>query len=140
MDGETDLHTLLGAMWPLLHPTPYVFCSVSQEVYDGLPFQPIGVFREEEGITVVAEQEQAASCGLSFEGVWACITLTVHSSLFAVGFLAAITARLAAAGIGVNVVSAYYHDHLFVPWERREQALAHLRALSASACGRAVVS
>jgi hypothetical protein len=51
----------------------------------------------------------------------------VHSALTAVGFLAAITTRLAEAGISVNAVSAYYHDHLFVPWERREEAMEVLK-------------
>ena len=55
------------------------------------------------------------------------ITLTVHSSLEAVGFLAAITARLAAAGISVNAVSGFYHDHLFVPEHKADEALHHLQ-------------
>ncbi|TIW02257.1 MAG: ACT domain-containing protein, partial [Mesorhizobium sp.] len=59
----------------------------------------------------------------------------VHSSLEAVGFLAAITTRLAAAGMGVNPVSAFYHDHMFVPAERAEEALAILRALAAESGG-----
>ena len=59
------------------------------------------------------------------------ITLEVHSSLEAVGFLAAITARLAAAGIGVNPVSACFHDHLFVPAERAEDAMSILEGLAA---------
>ncbi len=49
--------------------------------------------------------------------------MTVHSSLEAVGFLAALTTRLAAAGISVNPVSAFYHDHLFVPENRAEEAV-----------------
>ena len=58
------------------------------------------------------------------------ITLTVHSALDAVGFLAAVTARLAAAGIGANPVSAFFHDHLFVPAARADEALALLRSLA----------
>jgi hypothetical protein len=54
------------------------------------------------------------------------MTLTVHSSLEAVGFLAAITARLAEAGISVNAISAFCHDHLFVPEDRADEALARL--------------
>jgi hypothetical protein len=53
-----------------------------------------------------------------------------HSSLLAVGFLAAVTAALASEGISVNPVSAFHHDHLFVPWERRRDAMRILRALS----------
>jgi hypothetical protein len=49
-----------------------------------------------------------------------------------VGFLAAITARLAQAGISLNAVSAYYHDHLFVPWENRERAMQILKELGGS--------
>jgi uncharacterized protein len=55
--------------------------------------------------------------------------LTVHSSLEAVGFLAAITARLAETGISVNAVSAFYHDHLFVPHDRADEALARLQEM-----------
>lgn len=58
------------------------------------------------------------------------ITLTVHSSLEAVGFLAAVTGRLTEAGISVNAVSAFYHDHLFVPEHRAGEALHHLQNLS----------
>ncbi|RVA88555.1 ACT domain-containing protein, partial [Mesorhizobium sp. M7A.F.Ca.CA.004.02.1.1] len=59
------------------------------------------------------------------------VTLNIHSSLEAVGFLAAITTRLAAAGMGVNPVSAFYHDHLFVPADRAEEALELLVGLAA---------
>lgn len=59
------------------------------------------------------------------------ITLEIHSSLEAVGFLAAITTRLAGAGMGVNPVSAFHHDHLFVPADRAEEALRLLEDLAA---------
>jgi hypothetical protein len=50
-----------------------------------------------------------------------------------VGFLAAITASLAEAGISVNAVSAFYHDHLFVPVERAEDAKLLLQRLAGRA-------
>jgi hypothetical protein len=40
-----------------------------------------------------------------------------------------IASRLAELGISVNVVAGLHHDHLFVPWDRREDALACLRTL-----------
>lgn len=129
MDGETDLKTLLASMHPHLHAQPYVFCCLTREVYARLPFQPLCSFHEQEGITIIATQSQASQHGLDFEGAWAWITLAVHSSLSAVGFLAAVTARLAEAGISTNPVSAFYHDHLFVPWEKREQAMDVLRRI-----------
>ncbi len=132
MNGETDLKTLLATMQPVLHELPYVLCSVGRATYDELPFDPLGTFQEQEGITVIATQQQATHNGLPFDTTWACITLTVHSSLSAVGFLAAITSRLAQAGISVNPVSACYHDHLFVPWESRWQAMDELKKLSQS--------
>jgi hypothetical protein len=58
------------------------------------------------------------------------ITLSIHSSLDAVGFLAAITAQLAEHGISVNVVSAYYHDHLFVTASRVDEVLKLLQEFS----------
>jgi uncharacterized protein len=47
-----------------------------------------------------------------------------------VGFLAAITARLATAGISVNAVSAFHHDHLFVPADRADDAMVLLQEMS----------
>ncbi|MER2598536.1 MAG: ACT domain-containing protein [Caldilineales bacterium] len=133
--GETDLAVLLRTMQPVLHESPYVFCVVEEAALLCLPFPPLGLFREREGITVILTQAQAAAQGLPYADVWACITLEVHSALAAVGFLAALSTALAAAGISVNALSAFYHDHLFVPWPQRQQALATLAALSRSDAG-----
>ncbi|OQU93760.1 ACT domain-containing protein [Cladophialophora immunda] len=54
------------------------------------------------------------------------ITCAVHSSLEAVGFMAVLATRLAQAGISVNPVSGFYHDHLFVPVGRAAEAVAVL--------------
>ncbi|MEL6247973.1 MAG: ACT domain-containing protein [Cyanobacteria bacterium J06648_16] len=123
--GETDLQQLLAAMTPVLQPGIYVFCTVPA---GAIPTQvdPVCQFREAEGTTLIVRQEQAELAGLAYTYPARMITLTVQSSLAAVGFLAAITTRLAAEGISVNPVSAYYHDHLFVPVAQAEQALAVL--------------
>ncbi|MGD8750970.1 MAG: ACT domain-containing protein [Anaerolineales bacterium] len=123
MDAETDLGKLLANMEPELQEGDYVFCSLSPDSFKDLKVEPLGWFRETEGITLILERELAARAGLKFQGLWRMITLQVHSSLEAVGFLAAVTAKLASAGVSVNPVSAYYHDHLFVPAEKGELAL-----------------
>ncbi len=58
------------------------------------------------------------------------ITLSIHSSLEAVGFLAAITQKLAKHNISVNPISAYYHDHLFVPTHQAKIAMNLLNDFS----------
>ena len=87
--------------------------------------------REAEGWTAVVPQARAAAAGLGYEGVYRRITLTVHSSLEAVGMLAAVARALADAGVACNAVSGRYHDHLFVPAARAEDALAALQRLGA---------
>lgn len=61
---------------------------------------------------------------------WARVTLQVHSSLAAVGLTARIATVLAEAGISANMVAAFHHDHVFVPWGRRAEALKILENLS----------
>ena len=61
------------------------------------------------------------------------ITLNVHSSLEAVGFMATISAELADQGIGVNPVSGYYHDHCFVPLGKENEAMRVLQDLATEA-------
>lgn len=135
MTGETNLAKLLHTMQPQLQADDYVFCTVPADhvVQSANPqLQPVGWFREAEGLTLILPRSQADAAGLPYEALFRMITLTVHSSLEAVGFLAAIASRLAEQGISVNPVSAYYHDHLFVPAHRTEQAMAILQALSAA--------
>ncbi len=130
-EGFSDLSKLLQSMRPACIGQPFVFASIPRQALAGLKFIPLGTFCELEGVTVIVTQTQAGNAGWPAEDLWACITLMVHSSLHAVGFLAAITAALAREGISVNPVSAYYHDHLFVPWDERERAMEALSALSA---------
>jgi hypothetical protein len=123
MNGETDLTTLLKNMKPSCDRKIFVFSSIDEVRYKQLKIFPVGIFRETEGITIIASKDDADSEALSYSDLWALITLTIHSSLTAVGFLAAITQKLAAAGISVNAISAYYHDHLLIPWNDRDRAM-----------------
>jgi hypothetical protein len=115
MLGETNLETLLKSIQPILRDGEYVFCSVNNEDNSYHNLKPVCTFQEDEGLTLIIPREQADTAKLSYTSVFRMITLSIHSSLEAVGFLAAITGRLAEHGISVNPVSAYYHDHLFVP-------------------------
>ena len=130
MPGEHDLAALLRDMKPEMQPGIFVFCTLANDVILPATVTPLLTFREAEGTTVVILQDEAERLNLPCQFASRLITLTVHSSLQAVGFLAAITARLAEAGISLNAVSAFYHDHLFVPERRAEEALRLLQDMS----------
>lgn len=130
MTGETELAALLAGMQPVLQPGVVVFATVADEVELPVGVDPVMVFREREGRTLILREVDAAAAGIPSTFPSRMITLEVHSSLEAVGFLAAITTALAAAGIGVNPVSGYFHDHLFVPTDRAEDAMAVLERLA----------
>lgn len=129
MSGETNLDRLIQTMRPVVQPGAYVFCSVPSHQ---VPSQvdPIGIFQESEGTTLILTQHQADDLALAYDFVAAWITLTVHSSLEAVGLTAAIAQALAAEQISCNVVAAYYHDHIFVNIEDAQRAMAVLTTLS----------
>jgi len=82
---------------------------------------------------LVREDEGLTSIHADPDGEWARISLDVHSSLDAVGLTATLSSRLAKHGISANIVAAVNHDHLFVPWDRREDALAALDSLQEGA-------
>lgn len=125
--GETDLARLLAAVRPRLDPRTWTFCTTADEARAReLAPDAIGVFREDEGVTLILESAAAERASLAGAGAWSRITCEVHSSLEAVGFLAALSRELAAAGIPCNAVAGYYHDHLFVPRDRAAEALALL--------------
>ena len=130
MSGERDLDILLQGMKPEMQEGVFVFCTLPEGSEIPANLRPVLIFQEREGTAFVVRREQAEAAGLPHAFASRLITLTVHSSLEAVGFLAAITSALAAAGISVNAVSAFYHDHLFVPSERAEDALLLLQGLA----------
>jgi len=125
MHGERNLDTLIRTMQPQLADGKWVF-RTSESGFDATALQTaILMFREPEGVTIISPATQ----GDEALPTWAMITLSIHSDLEAVGFLAAITTSLAAMDIPVNAVSAYYHDHIFVPYGRRDDALECLRCM-----------
>jgi hypothetical protein len=130
MPGERNLAVLLQNMKPEIHEGVFVFCSVPEDRQIPATLRPIHIFREREGTAFIVRREEAESAGLSYQFASRLITLTVHSSLEAIGFLSAITSRLAEAGISVNAVSAFYHDHLFVPEHKADEALHHLQDMA----------
>ncbi len=131
MSGEHNLDVLIRSMKPTLDPEVYVFATFSK---GNLPphVAPRMVFQEQEGTTLILALEDATQAGVDFEFPCRMITLNVHSALDAVGFLAKVTTQLASLGMGVNPVSGFFHDHLFIPEDRAEDAVAALLAMTES--------
>ena len=129
MTGEKDLNKLLKAMRPIHNLGNYVFCTV-ETLTPELIEEAVFIFKEHEGVTVIVKKELADDLSLRYSFVASWITLTVHSSLEAVGFTAAFSEVLTRHGISCNVVAAYHHDHIFVRREDTEKALDILYELS----------
>jgi uncharacterized protein len=111
---------MLASMAPVLDARRWAFVLLEGEI----PGEAFAIIREDEGMTAVVPAS---------EGGFARITLMVHSALDGVGLTAAVAGALAEQGIACNVVAGFHHDHLFVPWARREEALEALAAFSKSA-------
>jgi hypothetical protein len=118
----SDLAGMLAGMAPVLDARRWAFALVE----GAPPADAFALIHEDEGTTAIVPSEG---------GELARITLQVHSALDGVGLTAAVATALDEAGIACNVVAGFHHDHLFVPWERREDALAVLSDLSARAAG-----
>ena len=132
MSGETDLGLLLRGLTADLVPGVFVFVTLPDgAVPPGL--SPRMVFHEAEGTTLILPRAQAEAAGLACEFPSRMITLNVHSALEAVGFMAVIATALAGEGMGVNPVAGFYHDHLFVPENRAEDALRILDRIASEA-------
>ena len=119
LTGETDLARLLAGLDPELDPVEYGFETVAEAPPLGDAF---ALIREAEGITVVRPGRG-----------WARITLA-HPFQPRSGRpdrpdrLCSGRPRHRA-----NVVAGAHHDHFFVPWQRRAEAMEALRQLARSA-------
>ncbi|MEM7196000.1 MAG: ACT domain-containing protein [Pseudomonadota bacterium] len=132
MVGEKDLETLLATMSPELGVEDYVFCTFPDASYgDFSELNPLATICESEGLTLIISKTQADSNNIEYESVFRRITLTIHSSLDAVGLTAAIADKLGQRGISANVVAAFYHDHFFVQSDLAAEAMEALAEFSA---------
>lgn len=129
MFPETNLQKLLQSLQPEQNPGEFVFCQVKDlqqiEWAEVLMF-----FQEKEAVTLILKKETADRLSLSYPAIMSWITLTVYSSLTAVGLTAAFSNALAAKGISCNVVAAFNHDHIFVTQKDTERAMEALIQLS----------
>lgn len=129
MDGKKNVDILLKNLKPKLHEGDYVYCTTNERI------QPedtdiIFHFKEEEGTTVVLKKEVADKLQLDYHFVASWITLTIHSSLEAVGLTSAFSKALSDMNISCNVVAGYYHDHIFVNKKDAENAVKILNSFS----------
>ena len=131
MRGEIDLQKLVTSISPILIDGEYVFCTFPKAKYgDYLDLEPIAMIRELEGLTLVIPKNKADEKSLHYESVFKGITLSVYSSLDAVGLTAAFATKLGEHGISANVIAGYYHDHIFVQKNLADKAIDALNELA----------
>ncbi|AZQ59714.1 ACT domain-containing protein [Maribacter sp. MJ134] len=129
MAGKKDLSLLQKELTPILNPGEFVFVTTkdSSIVNNG---EAIGQFKEKEGFTLILERGKARELGLSYDYIASWITLSVHSSLEAVGLTALFSTELAKHEISCNVIAGYYHDHIFVAKKDADRAMTVLSNLA----------
>ncbi|MEH6646600.1 ACT domain-containing protein [Sulfitobacter sp.] len=129
MTVESNLDELIKSLSAVLVDGLYVFVTLqSYQTLAGI--EPRMMFKEAEGTTYILLKSEAEKHGLAYEFPCRMITLNIHSSLEAVGFMARIATELAKHDMGVNPVSGFFHDHLFVPDGREHDAMNVLEELS----------
>ena len=130
MSGEKNLQKLLLTMEPRLRDEDYVFVSFENAKYGDFAYlEPIAMFQEE-ALSLVIPKSRADQHSVEYQSVFKCISLTVHSSLDAVGLTAAIATKLTEHGISANVIAGYFHDHVFVQARSAQKAFALLANFS----------
>ena len=128
MSGERDLEVILREMDVVRRPGAFAYILA----VSGTP-PPAGTFAmidEGETTAYVVDADSELGAQAPFRAAW--LTLTVHTALDGVGLTALLATALAGAGIPANVLAGFYHDHLLVPEDRADDALAVLRTLGQS--------
>ena len=131
--GERSLPKLLSSLELSIHPSIFVFLNFPPSTNPPTSLFQQMMFREAEGLTVISTLDSAEEHGLSYTFPSRMITCEVHSSLQAVGFIAEIARVLTEHDLGVNPVSGFYHDHLFIPTGSEQDAIAALKAMASRA-------
>jgi len=128
MSGVTELSLMLATLDVEVRAGTFVYRTRATR---DAALDAVAVARidEAEGITYVVEAPDADPDRTTPDFIAAWLTLTVQSSLHAVGLTAAVAQALAARGIACNVLAGFHHDHLLVPADRVDDAIAAVHAL-----------
>lgn len=124
--GAFDLQAILAALEITRRADPYTYVHGH---WPALAELAAATIAEERGPTLVATVAQCAAAGAPVGFVAAWLTVTATTALDGVGLTAALSGALAAGEISCNVLAGYHHDHLLVPWERADEAVALLTGL-----------
>lgn len=125
--GETDLDKMLATLAVQRRPGVFTYVAVRVPT-PGLLAAADAMVVEGELTTLVVPVEAAQRAGLPVAVRLAWLTVTVQSSLEAVGLTAAFSATLGELDIPCNVLAGYHHDHILVPVERADEAIDALTA------------
>ena len=125
--GETDLEAMVASLG--VSRRSGVFTMVeTDDPSEGLVTLAHARIDEEESTTLVVEVADAIAAGFDVPIELAWLTLSVQSSLDAVGLTAHVSTVLADHGIACNVLAGFRHDHLLVPVGRAADAVSALAA------------
>lgn len=128
MSGKTDLSEVLKTLQVSCDNVEYGFASVKERQI-GFEDKIVGLFKEGEGVTVIAPKEYFVTNSMQYEGPYAKLTIEVHTSLELVGLTAVLAKKLAENQISANVVAGYFHDHIFVQYAIRQKAVEAINDL-----------
>ena len=133
MPGQTDLKKILESIDPYLVDESFIFMTTDQSLSSiSNTLNPIASFMENEGLSLVITQATADKNAITYDSVFSCISLGVHSSLESYGLISIISRELTQNNISTNVFSGYYHDHIFVQSSKAHQALEIISKIGSS--------
>ena len=133
MPGQTDLKKILESIDPYLVDESFIFMTTDQSLSSiSNTLNPIASFMENEGLSLVITQATADKNAITYDSVFSCISLGVHSSLESYGLISIISKELTQNNISTNVFSGYYHDHIFVQSSKAHQALEIISKIGSS--------
>ncbi|PHH64270.1 hypothetical protein CDD81_4754 [Ophiocordyceps australis] len=122
---DVAISRILSTLTLKLNPSTFVFTCLSNS--SCLP--PLSemqlLFREAEGITLLVSLQFATTQNMRYFSPCRIIAVDVETSgrRTVPGLMATLASVLATRNLGLNSVSAFYHDHLLVPAGREDEAL-----------------
>ena len=140
MHIEEGIRKLIAATEVVLYPEPLMIVSVSRDeeekarrlMEDLDPFSSITFDVSEVSLVVKTVEWDNLKENFHYyeeEGPYRLITFDIVLDLSIVGFLAAISARLAEEGISIYALSTFLRDHVLVKESDAETAVNVLRGL-----------